>query len=217
MPQAETPRRFSVHAARGEAPSARIVEEASFEAAALAYLEEFHPPLDPDGEVSVIVRDLADGRQCCLCVDLHSGEAAPCPCRPQALRLSRPRFRRPCGRRPARPSAPPRRPCARRHRPSGRPTCAPPAPPPPAETPPPRPCARPPAPQEPARPRRAARGREAAWTPASARPSAWAAHWLPEDADQVLAIDNTGAKFTAYPRIQDDLLEGKTENQFFGV
>lgn len=43
------------------------------------------------------------------------------------------------------------------------------------------------------------------------------AHSLKADDKQVLKIDNSNAKFTAYPRIQDDLLEGKSVNQFFGV
>ena len=78
MAQAEPPRRFSVHADRGPAPCVRIVEEASFEAAALAYLEDFHPPPDAEGDVSLIIRDLGNGGECCLRVDLHSGQTEPC-------------------------------------------------------------------------------------------------------------------------------------------
>jgi hypothetical protein len=78
MPQAaKSPRRFSVYARHVDRHHARIVEEASFEAAAVAYLEDFHPPVDDSNEVSVIVRDLADGHEHCFKVDL-GGEAAPC-------------------------------------------------------------------------------------------------------------------------------------------
>eukprot|EP00946_MAST-07B_sp_MAST-7B-sp1_P001489 g1489.t1 len=44
------------------------------------------------------------------------------------------------------------------------------------------------------------------------------AHILAKDDETPLKIDYTGKKFTAYPRIQDDLIEGKTDpNQYFGV
>lgn len=78
MPQAESPRRFSVHADDAHAPGVRIVEEASFEAAALAWLEDFHAASEGE-EISLIIRDLDDGCECCLRVDLHSGETSPCP------------------------------------------------------------------------------------------------------------------------------------------
>jgi hypothetical protein len=71
-------RRFSVHARHVDRHHARIVEEASFEAAAVAYVEDFHPPVDDDNEISVIVRDLDDGREHCFRIDLESGETEPC-------------------------------------------------------------------------------------------------------------------------------------------
>ena len=71
-------RPFRVHARHVDSHQARIVEEASFEAAAVAYVEDFHPPVDEDNEVSVIVQDLGDGREHCFRIDLDSGEAAPC-------------------------------------------------------------------------------------------------------------------------------------------
>ena len=74
---AET-RPFRVHARHVDSDQARIVREASFEAAAVAYVEDFHPPVDEDNEVSVIVQDLDDGREHCFRIDLDSGEAAPC-------------------------------------------------------------------------------------------------------------------------------------------
>ncbi|MDP1601100.1 DUF5961 family protein [Phenylobacterium sp.] len=71
-------RPFRVHARHVDGHQARIIEEASFEAAAVAYVEDFHPPVDADNEVSVIVRDLDDGREHCFRIDLDSGDAAPC-------------------------------------------------------------------------------------------------------------------------------------------
>jgi hypothetical protein len=70
-------RPFRVHARHVDS-QARIVREASFEAAAVAYVEDFHPPVDDDDEVSVIVQDMDDGREHCFRIDLDSGEAAPC-------------------------------------------------------------------------------------------------------------------------------------------
>ena len=74
---AQAARRFSVHT-RDNSHHTRIVEEASFEAAAVAYVEDFHPPVNEDNEVSIVVRDLEDGHEHCFRVDLDSGETAPC-------------------------------------------------------------------------------------------------------------------------------------------
>ncbi|HMO43004.1 MAG TPA: DUF5961 family protein [Phenylobacterium sp.] len=79
MPQTlESRRRFSVHAHHDERHPARIVEEASFEAAALAYVEDFHPPADLDGEVQVIVCEVESGHEHCFRIDLASGETEAC-------------------------------------------------------------------------------------------------------------------------------------------
>jgi hypothetical protein len=61
---------------------ARTVQEASFEAAAVAYAEDLHGAPnygagDAD-EVSLIVRDLETGHEHCFRVDLASGETAAC-------------------------------------------------------------------------------------------------------------------------------------------
>lgn len=70
--------RFRVHARHVDHHHARVVEEASFEAAAIAYLEDF-PEIGPDGaEISVVVRNLDDGREHCFTVDLDTGETEPC-------------------------------------------------------------------------------------------------------------------------------------------
>lgn len=71
-------RAFSVHARHVDSHHARRLEEASFEAAAVAYLEDFHPPLIDDHEISVIVRELETGREHCFRIDLESGKAQPC-------------------------------------------------------------------------------------------------------------------------------------------
>ena len=79
MSEASEPnRRFSVHARHVDRHHARVVEETSFEAAAVAYVEDFHPPVGEDNEISVIVRDLQGGGEHCFRIDLDSGEAAPC-------------------------------------------------------------------------------------------------------------------------------------------
>jgi hypothetical protein len=81
MPQAAAPvaRRFSVHARHVDSHHARVVEEASFEAAAVAYVEDFSLVTEDEGpEIRVIVRDLANGHEHCFRIDLETGEAAPC-------------------------------------------------------------------------------------------------------------------------------------------
>lgn len=72
------PRRFSVHARHVDSHHVRVLEEVSFEAAAIAYVEDFHPPVGDDDEISVIVREVGTGRETCFRIDLRSGEAAPC-------------------------------------------------------------------------------------------------------------------------------------------
>jgi hypothetical protein len=71
-------RAFSVHARHVDAHHARLLQEASFEAAAVAYVEDFHPPMTDDLEISVIVREVATGREHCFRIDIASGEAEPC-------------------------------------------------------------------------------------------------------------------------------------------
>ena len=69
-------RRFSVRAEGGR--HAQVVEEASFEAAAVAYLEDFAHAAGDDHELSVVVRNLDDGREQCFRIDLETGETAAC-------------------------------------------------------------------------------------------------------------------------------------------
>lgn len=77
MTQSET-RSFSVHARHLDAHDARVVQEASFEAAAVAYAEDLHVAVKDGDEVSLIVRDLETGHEHCFKVDLASGETAAC-------------------------------------------------------------------------------------------------------------------------------------------
>lgn len=72
-------RSFSVHARHLGAHCARTLDQPSFEAAAVAYVEDLHAVADEDGAISVIVRDLASGRQYCFLIDLKSGETTECP------------------------------------------------------------------------------------------------------------------------------------------
>jgi hypothetical protein len=71
-------RRFSVHARHAASDHARVLDEASFEAAAVAFVEDFHPPLTDAPQISVIVRDVGSGDEHCFRIDLETGEAAPC-------------------------------------------------------------------------------------------------------------------------------------------
>ena len=71
-------RQFRVHARHVDSHHARVLEEVSFEAAAVAYVEDFHPLVGDDHEISVIVRDVGTGHEHCFRIDLESGETAPC-------------------------------------------------------------------------------------------------------------------------------------------
>jgi len=77
QPSAET-RTFSVHARHVDAHHARVVQEASFEAAAVAYVEDLHVAPTEGDEVSLIVRDVETGHEHCFKVDLDTGETAAC-------------------------------------------------------------------------------------------------------------------------------------------
>jgi hypothetical protein len=79
MDQVAQARRFSVRARHVDGHHARILEEASFEAAAVAYLEGIvEMSGDDTAELRVIVRDLDSGHEHCFTVDLETGETEPC-------------------------------------------------------------------------------------------------------------------------------------------
>ena len=71
------PRKFCVHAA-DLGHTFRIVEEASFEAAAVAYAEDYPIAVGEDDDLRVIVQDLASGHEHCFRINLESGSTAPC-------------------------------------------------------------------------------------------------------------------------------------------
>ena len=77
---AESTRRFRVYARDTGNTHARIVEETSFEAAAIAYLEHFDLTASDDDDpcVRVIVHDVGTGHEHCFLLDLESGDTAPC-------------------------------------------------------------------------------------------------------------------------------------------
>jgi hypothetical protein len=70
-------RRFSVHARHVDAHYARTLTERSFEAAAIAYVEDLHD-VGAEHEISVIVRELDSGHEHCFRIDLDSGETSSC-------------------------------------------------------------------------------------------------------------------------------------------
>jgi len=69
--------RYRVHARHVDQHHARVLEEASFEAAAVAYVEDLHD-VPADDAISVIVRDLDGGHEHCFTIDLETGDAEPC-------------------------------------------------------------------------------------------------------------------------------------------
>ena len=70
--------RFSVYARHAGPHHARIVHEPSFEAAAVAYVEDLAIAPEHGEEISVIVRDLDTHHEHCFRVDLETGETASC-------------------------------------------------------------------------------------------------------------------------------------------
>ena len=59
---------------------ARLVQEPSFEAAVVAYLEDFDLALGVVGghEMNIIVYEVETGHEHCFRVDLDTGNATPC-------------------------------------------------------------------------------------------------------------------------------------------
>ncbi len=71
-------RRFRVHSRHLDSHHARVLSEPSFEAAVVAYIEDFPLPADDGQELVVVVRDLDSGHEHCFRVDLGTGETQPC-------------------------------------------------------------------------------------------------------------------------------------------
>ena len=77
MTSASIDRKFRVHARHIDGHHARTLSERSFEAAAVAYLEDLHP-VGEETEVSIVVRELDTGHEHCFRIDLETGETAAC-------------------------------------------------------------------------------------------------------------------------------------------
>lgn len=77
MPQG-TVRRFSVHDRHIDHHHTRLVDEASIEAAAVAYVEDFHPPVSDSSEIRVIVREVGTTHEHCFTISLDTGATSPC-------------------------------------------------------------------------------------------------------------------------------------------
>ncbi len=71
-------RTFRVHARHVGAHHARTLEEPSFEAAAVAYVEDLHDLPGAGDGISVIVQEVETGHEHCFRIDLESGETSPC-------------------------------------------------------------------------------------------------------------------------------------------
>jgi hypothetical protein len=71
-------RRFRVYPRHLAGSHARVLAEASFEAAAVAFVEDFAPAPDAGTEVAVHVLDLDSGVEHCFRIDLETGATAPC-------------------------------------------------------------------------------------------------------------------------------------------
>lgn len=71
-------RRFRVYPRHGAGAHARVLAEVSFEAAAVAFVEDFAPAPDAGQDVAVHVLDLDSGVEHCFRIDLETGATAPC-------------------------------------------------------------------------------------------------------------------------------------------
>jgi hypothetical protein len=71
-------RQFRIHAIHVDRHHAILVEEESFEAAVVAYIEDHPAGAEADDEMRVIVHDVASGHEHCFRVDLTTGETSSC-------------------------------------------------------------------------------------------------------------------------------------------
>jgi hypothetical protein len=78
MTMTQDTHRYRVHPRDVEGSPVRVLEEVSFEAAAVAYAEDFGYVTDAAHELKVIVQDLDSGHQHCFLIDLDTGETDPC-------------------------------------------------------------------------------------------------------------------------------------------
>jgi hypothetical protein len=77
MSNSKLEREYCVHLAEGDHQAVRRLSERSFEAAALAYVEDLHLA-DRGAEISLVVQDMESGHEHCFRVDLDSGETSAC-------------------------------------------------------------------------------------------------------------------------------------------
>ncbi|HEX4096974.1 MAG TPA: DUF5961 family protein [Caulobacteraceae bacterium] len=78
MPATATTRSFRVHARHVDRHHARTLDEASFEAAAVAYVEDLHELPGDGAPISVVVLEIETGHEHCFRIDLETGDTAPC-------------------------------------------------------------------------------------------------------------------------------------------
>lgn len=72
-------RTFRVHARHIDPHYARTLEEPTFEAAAVAYVEDYDAVTTLGEEaMNIIVRDLENGHEHCFRINLETGETQPC-------------------------------------------------------------------------------------------------------------------------------------------
>jgi len=71
-------RSFRVHARHLDRYKARLIDEPTFEAAAIAYIENLPALPGEELEVSVVVHDIESGHEHCFRVDLGTGDTKPC-------------------------------------------------------------------------------------------------------------------------------------------
>ncbi|MEH0194115.1 hypothetical protein SGCZBJ_10565 [Caulobacter zeae] len=71
-------RTFRVHALHDGCDHAHGVDAETFEEAAVAFMEAWHPEVDSYGQASVVVRDVETGVEHCFRVDFESGETSAC-------------------------------------------------------------------------------------------------------------------------------------------
>ncbi len=71
-------REFRVNVRHGDRHHARVVREASFEAAAIAYLDDYAQPPEDGPGVNILVHELATGQEHCFQVDFDTGDVIAC-------------------------------------------------------------------------------------------------------------------------------------------
>ncbi len=71
-------REFRVHARHIDRHHARVVLERNFEAAAVAYLDDYPQGPEDDHEVSIIVHELESGHEHCFWVNFDTGVMGGC-------------------------------------------------------------------------------------------------------------------------------------------